>query len=144
MPSVFVVRVLRALLAIWFVLSIGEPSVVRICPMHATAAAELADADLGAMPGPMGSEEAAHHAGGHHASHGAPTHSHSSQQHHHHCTCINSCVGSASSALLAATRVQVEAPAVVAVVDQAASPSDGPALDEPPHLLPPGTGPPRI
>ena len=143
MPSVFVVRVLRALLAIWFVLSIGEPSVVRICPMHATAAAELADADLGTISRASGAEEAAHHTG-HHASHGAPMHSHSSQQHHHHCTCINSCVGSASSALLAATRVQVEAPAVVAVVDQATSPSDGPALDDPPHLLPPGTGPPRI
>ena len=143
MPSVFVVRVLRALLAIWFVLSIGEPSVVRICPMHATAAAELADADLGTGSRPMGSEDVAHHTG-HHASHGAPTHSHSSQQHHHHCTCINSCMESASSAALAAARVQVEAPPVVAVVDESASPSDGLALDDPPHLLPPGTGPPRI
>jgi len=133
MRRLYLARVLRALLAVWFVLSVGEPSVVHICPMHASAAAELA-AD--------GHGEPAHHAAGHHAEHGASSHSHSTGQHQHHCTCINCCVGSAASAL-AASSVQLQTPHVVAVVAQLPSRDGVRALEAPPHLLPPSTGPPR-
>lgn len=127
-------RVLRALLAVWFVLSVGEPSVVRICPMHASAAAELADAGLGGM---------AHHSAGHHAHHDASGHSHSSREHQHHCTCIDCCVASSPSAL-AARGVELETLRIVAVVAPLPSSNGFAALAEPAHLLPPSTGPPRV
>lgn len=116
-------RMLRALLAVWFVLTVGEPSVVHICPMHSSAAAELA--------------------AGHHAGHSTSHHSHSAGQHAHHCTCISCCVGSASSAL-APSGYRLEAPALVAAFAPPTLPSDAVPLEDPPHLLPPGTGPPRV
>ena len=141
MPRDLTSRVFRAILAVWFVLSVGEPSVVRICPMHASAAAELADGDAGGMAvAPQTNPE--HGAHGHHAPHGASSHSHSSGGHAHHCTCIGCCIGCASSAL-AATRLQIETPKIVAVVATTVSPSDVLSVQGPPHLLPPGTGPPR-
>lgn len=135
MPRDFATRILRALLAVWFVLSVGEPSVVHFCPMHASAAAELASMGLG---------EASHHAAGHHTHHGMAGESRSPDhhQHQHHCTCIDCCVASASSAL-AASAVQMEAPRVVVIVAPSPSRTDVLPLDEPPHLRPPSTGPPR-
>ena len=134
-------RVLRALLAVWFVLTVGEPSVVHICPMHASAAAELADADAGGMP--MATGMVAEHAmRGHHPRHGTSGHSHSSGGHAHHCTCISCCIGCNSTAL-AATRVQIEPPAVVVAVATTVSANGLLAVEDPPHLLPPETGPPR-
>jgi hypothetical protein len=136
-------RVLRALLAVWFVLTVGEPSVVHICPMHASAAAELADGPFGTAQAAPGRADAADHASGHHAGHGALHHSHAPGHHAHHCTCISSCVGSASL-VLAPAGYRFEAPALVAVFEPAALPGDVAALEDPPHLLPPGTGPPRV
>jgi len=141
MPRLFVIRVFRALLAVWFVLSVGEPSVVHICPMHASAAAELAEAGIGDTAMAHGSREMAHHAA-RHAGHGSSTDSHSSGQHQHHCTCISCCVGSATS-ILAATPPRLVTPPVVTVAARRVTRADLLALEDPPHLLPPGTGPPR-
>ena len=139
MPREFATRALRALLAVWFVLSVGEPSVVHFCPMHASAAAELAYARM--SPFAM-QRDAAHGAAGHHAQHGASSHSQSSGQHQHHCTCIDCCIASASSALVA-TGVELPTTPVVAVLERLPSSNGLPALEAPPHLLPPSTGPPR-
>jgi len=141
MPRSFATRVFRALLAVWFVLSVGEPSVVHICPMHASAAAELAEAGMVDVAMGHGAGEMAHHAA-HHAGHGLSTDSHSTGQHQHHCTCISCCVGSATS-VLAATPPRLETPAVLAAVAKRPPRADVLALEDPPHLLPPGTGPPR-
>jgi hypothetical protein len=142
MPRQLATRVLRALLAVWFVLTVGEPSVLRTCPKHASAAAELAEAGFDSLAPSHPSAHAAHAAGDHHGAHGARTNAPAPSHHQHHCTCINCCVGAASAAL-AAPHVQLAPAQVVAVAAHRPSWRDVPAFQEPPHLLPPGTGPPR-
>lgn len=118
--------VLRALLAFWFVLSVGEPSVAHRCPMHGGAFAEQAS------PSAMAGHMAAHDS---HRSHG-------SGERGHHCTCIDCCVG-ASAVALPATELSL-APATHVVVAALTFPSaDVLPRSAPPHARPLATGPPR-
>lgn len=122
---------LRILLALWFVLSVGEPSVLRACPMHASAAAELAsERDMAGMA--MSGHDGTHE-----------SRSSGSHQHAHHCNCVNCCVGCSSAALHSA-RADVIAPASFAWTSgEYPTPAAAPRASAR-YLLPPGTGPPRV
>lgn len=117
---------LRALLAFWFVLSVGEPAVAHRCPMH--GGAFMRQASASAMAGHMAA----------HDGHG----SRDSGERGHHCTCIDCCVG-ASAAALPAAELSL-APATHIVVDAPAFPSaEVTPRPAPPHAQPLATGPPR-
>lgn len=130
MPRHWSVRVLRGLLALWFVLSVGEPSIVHFCPMHGGLLGELAGRAVHAsmsgmdMPDMSGTSMPA-----------APTA-------HHHCTCISCCVGAGATALPGERVALGPATWTLAAAPLGASaqrlPRPGPA-----HAQPPGTGPPR-
>ena len=118
--------VLRALLAFWFVLSVGEPSVAHRCPMHGGMLIEQAS------PSPMAGHMGAHDGHGRHDS-GTQV---------HHCTCIDCCVGATATALPV---VELSlAPATHILVAVPALPSaDVLPRPAPPHARPLATGPPR-
>src|ERR1700754_5062453 len=71
----FWLRAIAAILAVWFPLVIGEPSLLQPCPTHGAAA---------------------------HASHGATTKAHGHDQAppntHHDCTCIGCCAAGSPAA----------------------------------------------
>ena len=117
---------MRALLALWFVLSVGEPSVAHRCPMHGGALTEPAS------PSAMAGHMAAHDS---HRGHDPGAHS-------HHCTCIDCCVGSCAAAL---PPVELSlAPATHLLVAAPLMPSaDVLPRPAPPHTQPLATGPPR-
>ena len=124
-------RILRTLLALWFVLSVGEPSVLRTCPMHSSAAAELGgEGDMSGM-----------HMPGHEATHG----SHSSGAHHHahHCSCVNCCVG-CSCHVLHSPRAALGTPTCAVQTSVGYQTADATRRSSERYILPPGTGPPRV
>ncbi|HEX7019911.1 MAG TPA: hypothetical protein VF159_07880 [Gemmatimonadaceae bacterium] len=133
-------RLRSLLLAVWVVACMGEPSVLRICPMHATATAELEMAEsMGSMAAPPRS--AGHHRHGH-GHDGAPSSS-PSGNHHHYCSCINSCVGTSVSPL-ASTPPVIPAPPDIVDEQRLVSGPDARPRSAFVYLLPPGTGPPRV
>lgn len=118
--------VLRVVFALWFVLSVGEPSVAHRCPMHGGMLMEHAS------PSAMAGQMAAHDE--------HPSHDSGAQG--HHCTCIDCCVG-ASVAALPALELSL-APATHVLVESPAFPSaDVLPRPAPPHARPLATGPPR-
>lgn len=127
MPRHWSSRLFSACLAVWFVLSVGEPSFVHLCPTHGGAAAEHAG---------MGG------AHGHGAHHGGANQSPTPGHHAHHCSCISCCIGAGAAALAARPVSLAEA---IAFDENApiATPDTLPRL-APPHSLPLATGPPRV
>jgi hypothetical protein len=125
-------RLFSACLAVWFVLSVGEPSFVHLCPMHGGGAVEHAG---------MGGAHA-HGAHGHGAHRGAANDSPTSDHHAHHCSCISCCIGAGAAALAAPP---VSLPDAVAFDANApiVTPETLPRL-APPYTLPLATGPPRV
>lgn len=124
MPRHWSVRVLRAFVALWFVLSVGEPSVVHFCPMHGGMLAELAGASPMAgmaMPGP-------HHGNG---------------SSHHHCTCIDSCDAAGAAAVLPSLHVSLTPATWTLAATPVATTAESLPRPAPPNAQPPGTGPPR-
>lgn len=145
MPRHWSVRVLRAFLALWFVLSVGEPSIVHFCPMHGGLLGELA-----AAPGRMhmsGMGMPGRAASGRQLPTRAPdrhaTDQPTAPQAHHHCTCIACCMGAGTAAALPALHVTLGAPAYTVAVAPAAPSAETLPRPAPPHAQPPGTGPPR-
>jgi hypothetical protein len=119
-------RLFSACLAVWFVLSVGEPSFVHLCPMHGGAAAEHAGT------------ASAHSHGAHHAGvNDSPAPGH----HTHHCSCISCCIG-AGAAALAAQPVSLADAITFDANAPHGTPHTLPRL-APPHTLPLATGPPR-
>jgi hypothetical protein len=118
-------RLFSACLAVWFVLSVGEPSFLRLCPAHGGAAGPH---DMGGAHG--------------HAMHGGPTNDSPTPAHHaHHCSCISCCVGSGSASPAPPPVSLADAIAFVASTQLATS-ETLPRL-APPYTLPLATGPPR-
>jgi len=77
-------RSVAAVLALWFPLVVGEPSLLQPCPTH------------GAVVGAMqhhGSPASAH------SGHGATHHNDQAPTQHHQCTCLGCCAGSPSVAI---------------------------------------------
>ena len=131
MRRVLSLRALHLLFALWFVLGVGEPSVLRLCPMHASAVAELASERDTPAAGMSGHEAV-------HEEHPSAAHHHA-----HHCNCVNCCVG-CSFAALHSPHVAIGEPAFgLRASGDFAAPADAPRTSAL-HLLPPGTGPPRV
>ncbi len=128
------VRVFRAFLALWFVLSVGEPSVVHFCPMHGGLLGELRGmppmADMPGMAGMRMSTDGAHRRSG-------------SRSQPHHCTCIDSCVGAGAAAVLPPMHVAIAPVAWTATAIPIVATAEILPRPAPPHAQPPGTGPPR-
>src|SRR6185503_9075973 len=116
----FWLRAFAALLAVWFPLVLGEPSLLQPCPTHGAAAA--------------------------HAGHGAPATTHGHNQaptnKHHDCTCIGCCTaGSAAAVAPAATEFVV---AISLTGEPDIAPAAAAARPTPPEFARPyTTGPPR-
>jgi len=128
-------RFLSGCLAVWFTLSVGEPSFARICPMHDSATASQDDMD--GMPGmaPASGSDAQHHT--------SRDHSRSPGSHAHHCSCIACCVGADHAGMAAATvgfSTDATTPGVQSILADATTLPRSAAA----HTLPPGTGPPRL
>lgn len=138
-------RLLSGCLAVWFTLSVGEPSFARVCPMHSSAMATRADMD--GMPGMAPDHGDAGDAGDHAqrgAQHRAPGgHSQSPTGRAHHCSCIDCCVGAGNSGL-AATPVAFVTAGATQAVERVSAGAPWLPRSTPAHALPPGTGPPRI
>lgn len=127
-------RILSACLAIWFAVSVGEPSFTDVCPVHGGASVEH-----GAMDGMLGMAETGSGRADHEH---AADHTRSPAGHGHHCGCINCCVGAGATAIGSARLAFV---LDVAAYGVRTSPVMAEALPRPapPHTLPLGTGPPR-
>jgi hypothetical protein len=131
MRRLFADRALHSLFALWFVLSAGEPSLLRTCPMHFSASAEVASEQ------DMAGKTMPHHGGGHGSrSSDAPGHEHS-------CNCVE-CAVDCASAALHPTRVDIGALACSVTTPDVLRVADDMRHTSAPHLQPPGTGPPRV
>lgn len=132
---------LRAFVALWFVLSVGEPAVAHACPMHGGGL--IARAPIPAMPGMAmaSSADSTRFAHDRPVAQQSADHSHGEQGAHHQCTCIECCVGAGGIALSPQKLA-------FAVTPEVAAAAPAPAADvlprpAPPHARPLGTGPPR-
>ena len=116
-------RAVASVLAIWFPLIVGEPSVVHVCPTHSGVA----------MSTPSTVAMAHHHV----ASHDSPP-----GHDHHECSCISCCVGSVVAAPAVGTPVTAF---VEAIFDLGANHSvvASPTQQAPEFSRPYTTGPPR-
>lgn len=141
MPRAWSVRVARAFVALWFVLSVGEPSVVHFCPMHGGILGELRGASPMADMVMEGSAARHRTTRSQRAETGDARHGEDHQAQHHHCTCINCCVG-ADAAALPSVHVEL-APATWTLAAAPAASAETLPRPAPPHAQPPGTGPPR-
>jgi hypothetical protein len=126
------VRLLRAVLALWFALAGGELGLVHGCPMHDTAGGH----------GPVHGMAMRHHAPSH-VGHPPASQDGTTPTPSHACTCVGAC--SATGALVAPVPAPAVAVARYAFSARAAWPGV-PAVAAPrgAHVLPFGNGPPPV